>query len=386
MAVRTLSPFFGLHKEDFISIVDTNDMVPRLQEKRLLDDAESDSIARRVTEKERRIQLCDVLYNKDPWTLLECLREGSSRCHGYAQLAALLESFLCSHRPAEPSRCVETLQSRENSATTWSPTDTYFNVIHFIETSFLQCNVALKQVSDTLEAICMHDHMQVSLPSESLTSLYSIAVCLRERGLCHELDTDLLCKLLDSIPATKGLHAYVREYSDFWSGSCILDQDFSGIGRLLDQSLAYMHCDLLNLTLHDIFFLKDFLAHHFDVRRHCISLTGALSQQSNSHLVWQITAPVCRRFGISALERDLSILSIDKLELYLRRGEEVTSEVYYTSQGGMDTYATASDCQSGPSLDRQYLSLNKSKNDNLKKIPLYYKVHVPIHVYTCQCL
>ena len=355
MAEMPASPpsFFELNKDYFTRSVDTSVLVPRLQDKRLLSDGDCHSIMLRTTESERSAHLCDILSSKDssaPWKLLECLQERSLVDCDYQELADMLRSFLHSYWPDQASRYAVPPQNLDPAASTnlCTPSTTYSNVIEHIDATFRECNVTTKQVLDALEAIFGQDGMQVSLATLPLTDLPSIAFCLRERGLCHELDTDLLCNLLNGLPVNNDLHGYVRDYSDFRSSSYVLEQDFTGIGYLSNQSSALLFRDLCDITLHDVFFLKDFLAHNFGIKRHCISLIGALTQQSKSHLVWQITAQIHVPNDTNRFENDLSILSISKLEFHLRRGEETSRLEYNARVSRID-------------LDKQFFSLNRGK-------------------------
>lgn len=357
--------FFLLNKECFIRHIDPGFIVPRLQDKGVLSDVDCHSLSLRATKSDRNEHLCNILASKDssvPWTLLECLQEGSSISDGNAELSDVLVSFLQPHWPEGPVNSQH--EHPAVSAVMCNPTAKYSSVITHIDTTFRERNVTTNQVLDTIEAIFEEDGMQVTLPTASLNNFPSIALCLRERGLCHELDTDLLCKLLKRIPTNNDLHFYVRDYSDFRSGSYVLDQNFSGIGHLSDQSSAIMFRDLLHLTLHDIFFLKDFLAHYFGIGRHCFSLTGAVTHQSQSHLAWQITAPVRDHFDANAFENDLAVLSISKLELCRWKDGEVTRQVYCArehAEQGDGVLHSAACCQPRMDLDSQLLPTNQGK-------------------------
>ena len=370
MAASPVVPqsFFKLNKDYFTRNIDTSGIIPRLREKGLLSDADCQSITLRATESEKSAHLCDILSSKDsyaPWILLECLQERSLINCCYQKLADVLRSFLHSYWPDQASRYAVPPQNLASTASTMlcTPSTTYSSVIGHIDSTFRECNVTTKQVLDALEAIFGQDGMQVSLATLPLTDLPSIAFCLRKRGLCHELDTDLLCNLLNGLLVNNDLHGYVRDYSDFRSSSYVLEQDFTGIGYLSNQSSALLFRDLCDITLHDVFFLKDFLAHNFGIKRHCISLIGARSQQTKSHLVWQITAQIHVPNDTNRFENDLSILSISKLEFHLQQGGESSMLVYNArvQDEQSDKFCSNTDNQSRIGLDRQFFALNQGK-------------------------
>jgi len=89
------------------------------------------------------------------------------------------------------------------------------------------------------------------------------------------------------------------------------------------------------LTLGDIFFLKDFLAHHLRIKRHWFSLRELGHEDQRSFLTWSILAPLkrhCEHFFhqksqtdeelCQNFERSLSELSVDSIEFYLRHDSQ----------------------------------------------------------------
>jgi len=86
------------------------------------------------------------------------------------------------------------------------------------------------------------------------------------------------------------------------------------------------------LTLGDIFFLKDFLAHHLRIKRHWFSLREVSHQDHHSFLTWSILAPLrrhCEHFFdqksqiyeelCQIFESSLLKLSINSFEIYERQ-------------------------------------------------------------------
>ncbi len=88
--------------------------------------------------------------------------------------------------------------------------------------------------------------------------------------------------------------------------------------------------DISNLTLEDVFFMKDFLAYYLNIKRHCFSLSG-VSLSPRPCLIWSIIGSVkkicpyfvCPRNNVD-FEACLSKLCIDRLHLHLTEGGVLT--------------------------------------------------------------
>ena len=212
----------------------------------------------------------------------------------------------------------------------------YFKLIKFIGTRLLHHGTTLvNRIADGIQGMLDEHNAQISIPVEVCNNFCSLADFLRSNGLCHEIDTDVLCKTLFDAQLPDEFNL-LKCYSDSRSRSRLLDYDLSEITPG-SRTLAKMDIvDISNLTLEDVFFMKDFLAYYLNIKRHCFSLSG-VSLSPRPCLIWSIIGPVektcpylvCPRNNVdeelcSHFEACLPKLCIDRFHLHLTEGKVLT--------------------------------------------------------------
>ena len=312
--------FFQLHEETFVTCTETDGIVEKLRKDGILSDEDIANLVSVEAEGVRH-KLCKILVHKDQsiaWKVLVFLQKKWPRSAGSLILQDMLQSFLFFYFPNESAAeglqqdCID-LSSRP-----------YFRLIQYIEA---QKNITINQVVEQIRTIFDENSAELSIPSHAQTDLPSLAVFLRKEGLCHEMDTDILCHVMKSM--SNSAYHLIKSFSDCRCSSKIQLYDFDGICYNFENSYAIMQANLPSVTLEDVFFYKDLLSYYLGIKRHLFSLVTA-SQDGNC-LQWLISAPFGQFFSYihenqssdswEMLENALLKASIQNLKLFLKKGD-----------------------------------------------------------------
>ena len=324
--------FFSLHEDSIKLCTNANTLFQSLYRRGLLSNEDRAVVGQESTDSGKIKLICGILCENpsSPWVVLDILiHDGVTVGEGRDVLREMLETYLHLHFPDQIPSYFEGNQLVGNSSH-----EPYFKLIQFLETILLQQGTTSVEVGDRMQGLLDENLVGYSIPSEVKTSFLELFRFLRKEGLCHEVDTDIFCKvLLDVAPTNSSFHQLLKSFSDCRSSSYLLYYNMMGVCPTLETSYAVMYKgDIPDLTLDDIFFLKDFLAHHLRIKRHCFCLREVKDQGQHSYLSWTILAPLekkCEHFLqqksqideelCQIFERSLSTLSVSSFEIYLRQ-------------------------------------------------------------------
>ena len=196
----------------------------------------------------------------------------------------------------------------------------------------LKKKITINQVVEQTRKFFDETSAGLTIPSHAQTDLPSLAVFLRKDGLCHEMDTDILCHTMKSM--SNSAYHLIKSFSDCRCSSKIQLYDFDGIFCNFENSYAIMQTSLSNITLEDVFFYKDMFSYYLGIKRHLFSLVKA--SQDNNCLYWLISAPIGQFHSYivheslssdnsplwEVFENGLSKVSIQNLRLFLKKDDD----------------------------------------------------------------
>ena len=269
--------FFKQYQEEFIRHVDLDVIIPKLNKRRLLTDNEYQTVTHQpYIPNNRKRNLCDILYQKphdDAWEVLECLEENSHRNH--SDLAGKLKLYL----QQWPRGCQETSEMEVGMHMGGFPQDpprpyssTYTEVISYISSALCQKKISMDHILRILRDL---EICNLQIPN-AVSDFQTLVVSLHEQGLCHKLDTDLLCKVLHSIPAVE-LSKRLKEYSNSQSDVDILCHDCfpQSVAPSSQHFIAFTHHTLPTMSLRHVLVMKDILSDCLNISRHLFTLKRA---------------------------------------------------------------------------------------------------------------
>lgn len=174
----------------------------------------------------------------------------------------------------------------------------YADTIQVITSDLTEENIGIDRIRQTLDSLCVLGDKPLEVPA-SINSFPSLVLFLRERGLCHEFDTDLLCKLLKEVvcPAPY-LKDSMKTYSDNLSDRHVLHLDFPcDESHSPEHFLAFtFHSLSTNMTLWHVYGMKDIFSYYLRIHRHSFSLRKANENCGSAVLVWQFPAKFYEHF------------------------------------------------------------------------------------------
>ena len=266
--------FFRQHQGIFIKLIDLSTIIPKLLSKELLTDDEYQTVTLKTEiENERKRNLSDILYNKPPWVpwiVLECLQDLEEPIPNHIVLADKLKCYLDQKWP-EISKLSCSSQ------------------IQHIHSALCQRNITLDHITRTLKDIFVEGKMQIQIPI-SIGDFPSLILFLHKSGLCNDLDTDLLCKLLVEIGADD-LKEHLKTFFDAHSDDYIDTLD--PVEPPSEFFLAHTFHSSPRVTHMQLFNIKDIFAHFLKIPRYSFSCTACKMEDESTILVWQFPVHVC---------------------------------------------------------------------------------------------
>ncbi len=278
------SNFFREYMESFMRQVDLDAIVVKLWEKEVLTENEYQTVTLQTSiESKKKQDLCGILHRKPqwvPWIVLDCLLEDGSPHNSHEVLADELGRYLqqwpCGRRQFQEDA------GQLSALATLHPR--FANVVCKIAEALRIGNVSCDDLVAVLNHICTSDGIPLSLPTVA-PDFPSLVVLLRQQGLCHELDADLLCRVLSECSTPEplhNLHAYFNSIKDV----NVLEQVFPDDSvPLHEHFLAFTFHSVPSLTLDQAQGIKDFLVCHLEIPRHAFSLK--MARRGSVVLVWQ---------------------------------------------------------------------------------------------------
>lgn len=236
------------------------------------------------------------MYRKPPWVpwiVLECLEEDANPHSTHSLLAGELRCYLQRWPGGVHQFRPERTHIVDPFATLRAQNHQYADVIQYINSALEDRDIGMNIVLEALHTICVNDGIPLEVPA-IISDFPSLVVFLRERGLCHEFDTDLMCKILASISAAD-LKDQLRTFSNSLNGVDVLQLNLSCNETCSpDYFLAFTFHSTTGMTLGQVLGIKYFLAHFLGIPRHSFSLKRA--NTGSLVLVWQFPAKIHKPF------------------------------------------------------------------------------------------
>ena len=206
----------------------------------------------------------------------------------------------------------------------------YAHLVQRISSHMATNDVSIDSVIVELNRILHDGHMGITIQQEEVRDFGSLCVHIRQLGLCHESDIDLLCRLLHVL-GLQELHSLALEYADHIMSNQALTCQYNSTSTQTHHLLLTLHSNP-DMTLGEAFVVKDMIAGVLSIQRHTFSL--ASTRHGSIVLVWKIPAAFLKQslsvFGVdeirTRLDSDPTLSSI-KLE-YMERSQVRIEEVY----------------------------------------------------------
>lgn len=345
------SSFFRIHSKSFIRFVDLDVIIPGLNGECLLTDVEHEIVTHQPDiATKRKCNLADILYRKParvPWVVLKCLKDSYPH-DNHMLLAGELESYLQQWpegpQQFQPTRCtIDSIRIPEEQHRIDALSDLhtsnqqYFDLLRAISSELNQQGFGREHIVRILGSICGDCNLVRSLPI-TVTDFPSFVVFLHERGLCHEYDTDFLCKVLSLLPAEE-LRKRVVAYSNSLQGINVLQHSLrQSASPSSDHFLAFTFHSLPSMTLGQALGVKDFLAAYLGVPRCSFSLKRA--GKGSVVLIWQFPTNALKQLSMCCgedklrsildSEEKVEVAKIEKVVLEFQVHDEVEEKVVFS--------------------------------------------------------
>ena len=182
-----------------------------------------------------------------------------------------------SHVSCPQSRCL-----------TFSPQ--YSQLITELSSELVQKGIGIETILEMLKTILWTDGIQIFMEGAptDVTDFISLSSHLKERGMCHETDTDLWCKLFAQLQLDD-LLSKVHNYATSISTTPIMEhQGCSATQPLQRHMLVFSYHNSSSLTVGQVYEIKTFLARLSGIPRHTFTFTEP--QTGSIILVWRFPA------------------------------------------------------------------------------------------------
>ena len=215
--------------------------------------------------------------------------------------------------------------------------------------------VSIHLILHELNVLLQNENIPISLPAEEIRDFPSLCLCLRNCGICHETDVDLLCKLLLVI-RLEDLHQIVKQYAEDIMGNNVLQiQPSVGDVRPTDTHfLMLTFHNVSSMNLAQAIFVKDHIANILQVPRHTFTL--ASSRIGSIVLVWRVPNTLLKQtqatFGEVDVGSKLGLSDVSSIKLELLYERELQQECVYTcAEPSTDEISSADETVSSTTKD-----------------------------------
>ena len=159
----------------------------------------------------------------------------------------------------------------------------YQQLIIDLSAELCQRGVPFQAIVDRLEAVLCNDGSH-PIPA-NIGDFPSLCVYLRYQGMCHEMDVDLLCKLLEELQLEdlkQSVHSYTRAIMD----TNVVSPQCSPAQPSQNYFLAFTYHNLGHMTLGQVYRIKDAISDLLGIPPHMFTFVN--SQPGSVVLVWQL--------------------------------------------------------------------------------------------------
>ena len=215
--------------------------------------------------------------------------------------------------------------------------------------------VSIHLILHELNVLLQNENISISLPAEEIRDFPSLCLCLRNCGICHEMDVDLLCKLLLVI-RLEDLHQIVKQYAEGIMGNNVL-QSQPSVGDVRPTDTHFLMLTFHNVSsmnLAQAIFVKDHIANILQVPRHTFTL--ASSRIGSIVLVWRVPNMLLKRtratFGEVEISSKLGLTDVSSIKLEFLYERELQQECVYTcAEPSTDAISSADETVSSTTRD-----------------------------------
>ncbi len=209
----------------------------------------------------------------------------------------------------------------------------YVHLVRRISSHMARNCVLIESVVAELNRI-MHDaHMGITIQQEEVRDFASLCLHIRQLGLCHESDIDLLCRLI-YVLGLQELHSLALEYADHIMSNRALTCRHNSTSTQTHHLLLTFHSNP-DMTLGEAFEIKDMISGILSIHRHTFSL--ASTRPGSIVLVWKIATAFLKHtlsvFGVDEIKTRLdSDPTLSSIKLEYTEGSQVHIEEVYSKR------------------------------------------------------
>ena len=179
----------------------------------------------------------------------------------------------------------------------------------------LRCRgIPFQAIVNSLEAILCNDGSH-PIPA-NIGDFPSLCMYLHHQGMCHEMDVDLLCKLLEEL-RLEDLKQTVHEYAEAIMDTNVVQHQHPPVQPSQNYFLAFTYHNLDHMTVGQVYRIKDAMSDLLGIPPHMFTLV--YSQPGSVILVWQFPITFSKHCLVQFEEpavksrlaaRDLSVLLV----------------------------------------------------------------------------
>ena len=146
----------------------------------------------------------------------------------------------------------------------------------------LRCRgIPFQAIVNSLDAIFDGSH---PIPA-NIGDFPSLCMYLHHQGMCHEMDVDLLCKLLEELQL-EDLKQTVHDYAKAIMDTNVVQHQYPPVQPSQNHFLAFTYHNLDHMTVGQVYRIKDAMSDLLGVPPHMFTLVN--SQPGSVILVWQL--------------------------------------------------------------------------------------------------
>ena len=194
---------------------------------------------------------------------------------------ALCNDHLALPRHASTSSVPSTTESLEQLQRS-SPE--FANLVLGISSELNHRGITFERIQQALLALLEGDAVPIQLPPH-VKDLPALCLHLRHLNMCHEADTDLLCKLLETLELVD-LRERVKSYADRVAATDVMQHRYQRSRPRHRHFVAFTFHSAPSLSLEQACEIKHFISDLLHIPRHTFTLVG--SESGSIGLAWQI--------------------------------------------------------------------------------------------------